>query len=84
MNSDESPTQEPQPQPAAPSGEGEVDLPVNETEYQLLSQTEDLWLDKNELPAQLAAEIDQPLDEEDAEIAQFVDEAGALGQIGPN
>ncbi|MEG4118921.1 DUF3086 domain-containing protein [Microcoleus sp. N9_B4] len=84
MNSDESPTQEPQPQPAAPSGEGEVDLPVNETEYQLLSQTEDLWLDKNELPAQLAAEIDQPLDEEDAEIAQFVDEAGAIAQIGPN
>lgn len=84
MNSDESPTQEPQPKPAAPSGEGEVDLPVNETEYQLLSQTEDLWLDQNELPAQLAAEIDQPLDEEDAEIAQFVDEAGAIAQIGPN
>ncbi|MEG4074150.1 DUF3086 domain-containing protein [Microcoleus sp. Pol14C2] len=83
MNSDESPTQEPQPQPPAPSGEGEVDLPVNEREYQLLSQTEDLWLDENELPAQLPAEIDQPLDEEDAEIAQFVDEAGAIAQIPP-
>ncbi|MEG4492331.1 DUF3086 domain-containing protein [Microcoleus sp. D3_18_C4] len=84
MNSDESPTQEPQPQPAAPSGEGEVDLPVNETEYQLLSQTEDLWLDENELPAQLPPETDPPLAEEDAEIAQFVDEAGAIAQIGPN
>ncbi|MEG4914544.1 DUF3086 domain-containing protein [Microcoleus sp. B7-D4] len=84
MNSDESPTQEPQPQPAAPSGDGEVDLPVNETEYQLLSQTRDLWIDENELPAQLPAETDPPLDEEDAEIAQFVDEAGALAQIGSN
>jgi chaperonin cofactor prefoldin len=84
MNSDESPTQEPQPQPAAPSGDGEVDLPVNETEYQLLSQTRDLWLDENELPAQLPAETDAPLDEEDAEIAQFVDEAGALAQVPPN
>ncbi|MEG5050490.1 MULTISPECIES: DUF3086 domain-containing protein [unclassified Microcoleus] len=84
MNSDESPTQEPQPQPVAPSGDGEVDLPVNETEYQLLSQTRDLWIDENELPAQLPAETDPPLDEEDAEIAQFVDEAGAIAQIGPN
>ncbi|MEG4419039.1 DUF3086 domain-containing protein [Microcoleus sp. LAD1_D5] len=84
MNSDESPTQEPQPQPAAPSGAGEVDLPVNETEYQLLSQTEDLWLDENELPAQLPPETDPPLGEEDAEIAQFVDEAGAIAQIPPN
>ncbi|MEG4840476.1 DUF3086 domain-containing protein [Microcoleus sp. B9-D4] len=84
MNSDESPTQEPQPQPAAPSGDGEVDLPVNETEYQVLSQTQDLWIDENELPAQLPAETDPPLDEEDAEIAQFVDEAGAIAQIAPN
>ena len=84
MNSDESPTQEPQPQPAAPTGEGEVDLPVNDTEDQLLSQTRDLWLDENELPAQLPPETDQPLDEEDAEIAQFVDEAGAIAQIPPN
>ncbi|UNU23810.1 DUF3086 domain-containing protein [Microcoleus vaginatus] len=84
MNSDESPTQEPQPQPAAPRGAGEVDLPVNEREYQLLSQTEDLWSDENELPAQLPPETDPPLDEEDAEIAQFVDEAGAIAQIPPN
>ncbi|MEG4005027.1 DUF3086 domain-containing protein [Microcoleus sp. Pol11C1] len=84
MNSDESPTQEPQSQPAAPSGDGEVDLPVNETEYQLPSQTEDLWLDQNELAAQLPPETDPPLGEEDAEIAQFVDEAGAMAQIPPN
>jgi chaperonin cofactor prefoldin len=84
MNSDESPTQEPQAQPAAPSGDGEVDLPVNETEYQLLSQTRDLWIDENELPAQLPPETDPPLGEEDAEIAQFVDEAGAIAQIPPN
>ncbi|MEG4092720.1 DUF3086 domain-containing protein [Microcoleus sp. Pol12B4] len=84
MNSDESPTQEPHSQPAAPSGDGEVDLPVNETEYPLPSQTEDLWLDQNELPAQLPPETDPPLGEEDAEIAQFVDEAGAIAQIPPN
>jgi len=84
MNSDESPTQEPQPQPAAPSGDGEVDLPVNQTEYQLPSQTRDLWIDENELPARLPAETDAPLDEEDAEIAHFVDEAGALAQVPPN
>ena len=83
MNSDESPTQKPQAQPAAPSGDGEVNLPVNETEYQLLSQTRDLWIDENELQAQLPPETD-PLGEEDAEIAQFVDEAGALAQIPPN
>ncbi|MEG4807984.1 DUF3086 domain-containing protein [Microcoleus sp. F8-D3] len=84
MNSDESPTQQPQQQPAAPSGDGEVDLPVNETEYQLLSLTRDLWIDESELPSQLPPETDPPLDEEDAEIAQFVDEAGAIAQIGPN
>ena len=84
MNSDESPTQEPQAQPAAPSGDGEVDLPVNETEYQLLSQTQDLWIDQNELPAQLPPETDPPLGEEDAEIADFVAEAGAFAQIPLN
>lgn len=84
MNSDESPTQEPQAQPAAPSGDGEVDLPVNETEYQLLSQTRDLWIDENELQAQLPPETDPPLGEEDAEIADFVAEAGAFAQIGLN
>ena len=84
MNSDESPTQEPQAQPAAPSGDGEVDLPVNETEYQLLSQTQDLWIDQNELQAQLPPETAPPLGEEDAEIADFVAEAGAFAQIGIN
>ena len=84
MNSDESPTQEPQAQPAAPSGDGEVDLPVNETEYQLLSQTQDLWIDQNDLQAQLAPETDPPLGEEDAEIADFVAEAGAFAQIPLN
>jgi len=84
MNSDESPTQEPQAQPAAPSGDGEVDLPVNETEYQLLSQTQDLWIDQNELQAQLPPETDPPLGEEDAEIADFVAGAGAFAQIPLN
>ena len=84
MNSDESPTQEPQAQPAAPSGDGEVDLPVNETEYQLLSQTQDLWIDQNDLQAQLPPETDPPLGEEDAEIADFVSEAGAFAQIPLN
>lgn len=84
MNSDESPTQEPQAQPAAPSGDGEVDLPVNETEYQLLSQTQDLSIDQNELQAQLPPETDPPLGEEDAEIADFVAEAGAFAQIPLN
>jgi chaperonin cofactor prefoldin len=84
MNSDESPTQEPQAQPAAPSGDGEVDLPVNETEYQLLSQTQDLWIDQNELQAQLPPETDPPLGEEDAFIADFVAEAGAFAQIPVN
>ncbi|MEG4571552.1 DUF3086 domain-containing protein [Microcoleus sp. N3A4] len=84
MNSDESPTQQPQAQPAAPSGDGEPNLPVNETEYQLLSQTRDLWLDENELQAQLPPETDPPLGEEDAEIAEFVDEAGAQAQIPLN
>ena len=84
MNSDESPTQEPQAQPAAPSGDGEVDLPVNETEYELLSQTRDLWIDENELQAQPPPETDPPLGEEDAEIADFVAEAGAFAQIPLN
>lgn len=84
MNSDESPTQEPQAQPAAPSGDGEVDLPVNETEYQLLSQTQDLWIDENDLQAQLPPETDPPLGEEDAEIADFVAGSGAFAQIPLN
>lgn len=84
MNSDESPTQEPQAQPAAPSGDGEVDLPVNETEYQVLSQTQDLSIELPDLQAQLPPETDPPLGEEDAEIAEFVAEAGALAQIPLN
>ena len=84
MNSDESRTQEPQAQPAAPSSDGEVDLPVNETEYQLLSQTQDLWIDQNELQAQLPPETDPPLGEEDAEIADFVAGSRALAQIPLN
>jgi len=84
MNADESPTQEPQAQPAAPSGDGEVDLPVNETEYQLLSQTRDLWIDENELQAQLPPETDPPLGEEDAFIADFVAQAGAFAEIPVN
>ena len=84
MNSDESPTQEPQAQPAAPSGDGEVDLPVNETEYQVLSQTQDLWIDQNELQAQVPPETDPPLGEEDAFIADFAAGSGAIAQIPPN
>ncbi|MEG4815487.1 MULTISPECIES: DUF3086 domain-containing protein [unclassified Microcoleus] len=84
MNSDESPTQEPQPQPDAPTADGEVNLPVNETEYQLPSQTPDLSIELQESAAQLPGETDLPLGEEDAEIAQFVDPAGAIAQIPPN
>ena len=84
MNSDESPTQEPQPQPDAPTADGEVNLPVNQTEYQLPSQTPDLSIELQESAAQLPGETDLPLGEEDAEIAQFVDPAGAIAQIPPN
>ncbi|MEG3896840.1 MULTISPECIES: DUF3086 domain-containing protein [unclassified Microcoleus] len=80
MNSDESPTQEPQAQPAP---DGEPNLPANETEYQLPSQTGDLSIDLQADAAQLPLEID-PWGEEDAEIAQFVDEASAAAQIPPN
>ncbi|MEG4393074.1 DUF3086 domain-containing protein [Microcoleus sp. BROC3] len=82
MNSDESPTQEPQAQPAAPTADGEVNLPVNQTEYQLPSQTPDLSIELQESAAQLPGETDPPLGEADAEIAEFVNEAGALAQIG--
>ncbi|HSF73376.1 MAG TPA: DUF3086 domain-containing protein [Microcoleus sp.] len=84
MNSDESPTQEPQAQPDAPTAEGEVNLPVNQTEYQVPSQTPDLSIELQESAAQLPGETDPPLGEEDAEIAEFVNEAGALAQILPN
>ncbi|MEG4054277.1 MULTISPECIES: DUF3086 domain-containing protein [unclassified Microcoleus] len=84
MNSDESPTQEPQAQPDAPTADGEVNLPVNETEYQLPSQTPDLSIELQESAAQLPGETDPPVGEEDAEIAEFVNEAGAIAQILPN
>lgn len=84
MNSDESPTQEPQAQPDAPTADGEVNLPVNQTEYQFPSQTRDLSIELQESAAQLPGETDPPLGEADAEIAEFVNEAGALAQIGPN
>ena len=80
MNPDESPTQEPQAQPAA---DGEPNLPVSETDYQPPSQTGDLSIELQESAAQRAPEAD-PWGEEDAEIAQFVDEAATLAQIGPN
>ncbi len=84
MNSDESPTQEPQAQPDAPTADGEVNLPVNQTEYQFPSQTRDLSIELQESAAQLPGETDAPLGEADAEIAEFVNEAGALAQMGPN
>lgn len=80
MNPDESPTQEPQTQPAA---DGEPTSPVNETDNQLPSQTGDLSIDIQEVPAQQALEAD-PWGEEDSALAQFVDEASAAAQIGPN
>jgi chaperonin cofactor prefoldin len=43
-----------------------------------------LWIDQNELQAQLSPETDPPLGEEDAEIADFVAEAGAFAQIPLN
>lgn len=84
MNSDESPTQEPQAQPDAPTADGEVNLPVNQTEYQFPSQTRDLSIELQESAAQLPGETDPPLGEADAEIAEFVNEAGALAQMEPN
>ncbi|MEG4347074.1 DUF3086 domain-containing protein [Microcoleus sp. A003_D6] len=80
MNSDESPTQEPQ---AQPDPDGEPNLPANETDYQLPSQTGDLSIELQADAAQFPLEID-PWGEEDAEIAQFVDEASASAQIPPN
>ncbi len=76
---DHSPTQEPQSQPAA---DGEPNLPVNETDYQLPpSQTRELSIAQNAPQAQFPPETDL-LDEEDAQIARFVDAAGAIAQIG--
>lgn len=80
MNSDESPIQEPQSQPPA---DGEPNLPANETDYQRPSQTGDLPIDLQQLQAQIPPEAD-PWGEEDAALAQFVEEAGSLAQIPPH
>ena len=77
MNPDESPTQQPQAQPAA---DGEPNSPVNETDNQIPSQTGDLSIELQKPAAQLPPETD-PWGEEDAEVAQFVDEASAAVQI---
>jgi hypothetical protein len=85
MNSDESPTQEPQSQPAAPTAGGKLNLnlPVSETDYQLPSQTPEMSIKLQKPAAQLPPETDPALSEEDAEIAEFVDSAGAFAQIEP-
>ncbi len=80
MNPDEFPTQEPQAQPAA---DGEPNSPVNEMDNQLPSQTRDLSIELQNPTAQLPPETD-PWGEEDAEIAQFVDEASAAAEIPPD
>ena len=85
MNSDESPTQEPQAQPIAPTVEGESNLPVNQDFDQLPSETQDL--PKVEAPkslAQISPETDIQLNESNSEISKIVDPAGALAQILPN
>jgi Protein of unknown function (DUF3086) len=79
MNSDESPTKEPQSQPAA---DGEPTLPVNETENQLPSQIRKLSIAQNDLTSQIPPEID-PWDEENPQITPVVDEAGAIAQSSP-
>ncbi|MCC3437662.1 MAG: DUF3086 domain-containing protein [Microcoleus sp. PH2017_40_RAT_O_B] len=79
MNSDESPTQKPQSQPAA---DGEPNLPVNETENQLPSQIRKLSIAQNDLTSQIPPEID-PWDEENPQITPVVDEAGAIAQSSP-
>ncbi|TAE62336.1 MAG: DUF3086 domain-containing protein [Oscillatoriales cyanobacterium] len=79
MNSDESPTQKPQSQPAA---DGEPNLPVNETENQLPSQIQELSIAQNDLTSQIPPEID-PWDEENPQITPVVDEAGAIAQSSP-
>ena len=79
MNSDESPTQKPQSQPAA---DGEPNLPVNETENQLPSQIRKLSIAQNDLRSQIPPEID-PWDEENPQITPVVDEARAIAQSSP-
>lgn len=79
MNSDESPTKEPQSQPAA---DGEPTLPVNETENQLPSQIRELSIAQNDLTSQIPPEID-PWGEENPQITPVVDEARAIAQSSP-
>ncbi|MGB3267357.1 MAG: DUF3086 domain-containing protein [Microcoleus sp.] len=81
MNSDEFPTQEPQETPAA-DGELNLNLPAKETDYQPPSQKRKRPIELQKPEAQLPLETD-PWDEPDAEIADFVDAAGVLAQMGP-
>lgn len=85
MNSDESPTQEPQAQPVTPTVEGESNLPVNQNFDQLPSETQDLpKVEEPESIAQMPSETDIQLNESNSEITEIVDPAGALAQILPN
>ncbi|MEK0180833.1 MAG: DUF3086 domain-containing protein [Oscillatoriales cyanobacterium] len=86
MNSDESPTQEPQAQPVPPTVESESNLPVHQDFDQLPSPTEDLprvEMEKPEPLGQIGPETDIQLSATDSEIAQFVDAASALAPIVP-
>jgi len=78
MNSDESPTQKPQKTAAA---DGELNLSVSETEYELPSQTPEKSIALNK-PAQFPTETD-PWGEEDAEIPDEADAASAIDQTEP-
>ncbi|MBE9122935.1 DUF3086 domain-containing protein [Tychonema sp. LEGE 07199] len=79
MNSDESPTQKPQETAAA---DGELNLSVHETEYQLPSQIPSKSIALNKPAAQFPPETD-PWAEEEAEIADEADAASAIDQIQP-
>lgn len=86
MNSDESPTQEPQAPPVVPpTVESESNLPVHQDFDQLPSPTDDLpsvEMEKPEPLGQIGPETDK-LSATDSEIAQFVDQASALAPIAP-
>ena len=79
MNSDESPTQQPQSQPAA---DGEPTLPVNETDDRLPSQIRKLSIAQNDLTSQLGPEID-PWNDENPLGTPVVDEPGEVAKIEP-
>ncbi|MEG4320197.1 MULTISPECIES: DUF3086 domain-containing protein [unclassified Microcoleus] len=79
MNSDESPTQEPQSQPVA---DGEPTLPANETENLLPSQIRELSIAQNDLTSQIPPEVD-PWGEENPLGTPVVDEPGAIAQSSP-